>query len=262
MSVRLTVFTKPWKMPLPDLARHVHALGFDGIEMPVRPGYPVTPDNVTEELPRAVRILADHNLTIGSIAGPTDEKTMAACAATGVPIIRICVGHRADETYTQGEARLQREYDVLAPRLAAHGVTLGIQNHSGDRDVPNAATLRSLVARYDPKQIAAVWDAGHNGLEGEAPETALDIVWPHLCMVNLKSAYWRRTNGPEAEQAEWEIYWTTGRQGRANFPRVVKELQRRGYTGAVCLPAEYTDEEAVDRLITDDIAYVRSLFAA
>ena len=131
MSARLTVFTKPWKVPLPELARHIRALGFDGIEMPVRPGYSVTPENVTEELPRAVSILADHNLTIASIAGPTDERTLAACATTGVPIIRICVGHREDETYTQGEARLQREFEALVPRLAAHGVTLGIQNHSG-----------------------------------------------------------------------------------------------------------------------------------
>ena len=259
-QITLTVFNKPWKMALPELAKHIAMLGFDGVEMPVRPGYPVTPENVTSELPNAVRILGEHGLKIASIAGPTDEQTMAACAASGIPIIRICVGVRADEDYMEGEARLQREFAALVPLLDKHGVTLGLQNHVGNHDVCHAMGLRHLAENFDPKQIGLVWDAGHSGLEGEPPETALSIVWSHLCMVNLKSAFWRRTNGPEAEVAEWEPYWTTARQGRANWARVAAELLRRDYAGVVCLTAEYTQEHEVDRLITEDVAYARSLF--
>ena len=260
-KVTFTVFNKPWKLALPDLARHVAALGFSGVEMPVRPGYPVTPDNVAAELPKAARVLADHGLKIGSIAGPTDEKTMAACAEARVPIIRICPNLGADETYLAGEARLKREFQALAPLLAKHGVCLGIQNHSGNRDIPNAMCARHLVEQFDPKVVGIVWDAGHNGLEGEAPELAIDIVWSHLCMVNLKSAFWQRVNGPDAPVAEWRTYWTSGRQGRANWPRVAAELKRRDYKGVVCLTAEYSDEKAVDRLIAEDLAFARELFA-
>jgi sugar phosphate isomerase/epimerase len=260
-NITFTVFNKPCKLPLPELARHIAKFGFDGVEMPVRPGYPVHPENVTTMLPQAVKILGAQGLKIASIAGPTDEKTIAACAACRIPIIRICVNYREEETYMQGEARLQREFDALVPLLEKHGVTLGIQNHSGRRDYCNAMSLRHLIEKYNPKQVAAVWDAGHNGLEGEPPESALDIVWSRLCMVNLKSAFWQRTNGPEAEVAEWRAYWTTGRQGRANWPRVAAELKRRGYAGVVCLTAEYTDEHAVDRLIAEDLAFARSLLA-
>lgn len=259
MSVSFTVFTKPWKMPLPELARHISRLGLDGVELPVRPGYPVTPENVATGLPEAVKILREQGLTIASIAGPTDEKTMAACAESGVPLIRICVGMRPGERYLEGEARLQREFDALVPLLSKHGVTLGIQNHCGNRDVCNAMGLRHLIEKYDPARIGAVWDAGHNGLEGEAPEMAIDIVWSHLRLVNLKSAYWRRVSGPE-EEAAWETYWTTGRHGRANWPRVAAELTHRGYAGALCLTAEYTREHEVERLLAEDIAFVRSLF--
>ncbi len=260
MSVTFTVFTKPWRMELPALAKYISELGFDGIELPVRPGYPVTPENVSDGLPAAVKVLAEHGLKIASIAGPTDEKTMAACAEAGVPVIRICVGTRSDESYMAGEARLQREFEALVPLLDRYGVTLGCQNHYGTHDVVNAMGLRHLVEKFDPKHVAAVWDAGHTGLQGESPESAIDIVWSHLCMVNLKSAYWRRTNGPEAEHAEWSAHWTTGRHGKANWPAVAKELRKRGYSGAVCLTAEYSDEEAVDRLIAEDIQFARSLW--
>jgi sugar phosphate isomerase/epimerase len=256
--IRLTVFTKPWRMPLPELAAHVSALGFDGVELPVRPGYPVDPENVGAELSRAVAILGDRGIRIDSIAGPTDERTIAACADCGVPVIRVCLEIRRGEGYMAGEARLRRELDALLPLLDQYGVTLGVQNHSGAY-VCNAMGLRSLLTGYDPRRVAAVWDAAHNALNGEEPEMALDIVWPWLRMVNLKNAFWRRTRGPEAEVVEWSPYWTSGRQGIASWPRVACELRRRGYAGVVCLTAEYSDEASVDRLVAEDLAFARSL---
>ncbi len=142
--------------------------------------------------------------------------------------------------------------------LDHYKVTLGIQNHC-DRNICNAMGLKHLIDRYDPHQIAAVWDAAHNALNGEDPEMAIEIIWSHLCMVNLKNAYWQRVNGPEAEQAEWRPYWTLGRHGLASWPRVTAELKRRAYSGVICLPAEYSDEGAVDRLIAEDIVYAKAL---
>ena len=42
-------------------------------------------------------------------------------------------------------------------------------------------------------------------------DSALDVLVPHLCVINLKNAYWRRVSGPEAEVAEWKI---TGHRAR------------------------------------------------
>ncbi len=163
-----------------------------------------------------------------------------------------------DEGYLASVANAQREYDALVPLLDRYGVQIGVQNHC-DRFVPNALGLLHLIGRYDPKHVGAVWDAAHNALNGEDPELALDIIWSHLCMVNLKNALWRRTTGPEAEDVQWRPYWTSGRQGLASWPRTSRELKRRAYSGVVCLTAEYDDEESVNRLIAEDIAYARQL---
>lgn len=257
---RFTVFTKPWKLPLPELAAFVRRLGFDGVELPVRPGFQVEPQEVTTRLPEAARVLAGEGQVIASVAGPTDEPTIAACAEVGIPLIRICVDIPAGRDYMQQEEQLQREFDALVPLLDRYGVTLGIQNHYG-RSVANAMGIRHLIERYQPRHIGAVLDPAHCGLNGEIPELALDIVWSHLRMVNLKNAFWRRTNGPEAPAARYEPYWTSGRQGLCSWERVAGELRRRCYRETICLTAEYTDAEAVDRLIAEDIAYARSLFA-
>jgi len=260
-GITYAVFTKPWKTtPIPELGKFVKEMGFDAVELPVRPGFQVEPESVAKGLPEAARQLADCGVEIASVAGPTDEATLAACAEAGVPVIRICVGIGQDEGYMEAEERLQREYDALVPQLDKHGVTLGIQNHC-DRCVANAMGIRHLIEKYDPRHIAAVWDAAHNALNGEDPELAIDIVWSHLCMVNLKNAFWRRVNGPEAEGVVWRPFWTTGRQGLASWPRVAAELKRRGWRGVLCLTAEYSDEEGVERLCREDVAFAKSLFA-
>jgi len=258
-KIVFSVFTKPWKMPVPELGKFVKGLGFDAIEFPVRPGFQVEPENVTKGLPQAARQLADCGVRIASVAGPTDEATIAACAEAGIPIIRV-MARIGEDGYLASEARLQREYDALLPLLEKYGVKVGVQNHC-DRFVANASGLRCLIGKYDPRYIGAVWDAAHNALQGEDPELAIDIVWSHLCMVNLKNAFWRRTSGPEAEHVTWRPYWTSGRQGLASWPRVAAELKRRNYEGVICLTAEYSDESSVNRLIAEDLAYAQSLFA-
>jgi sugar phosphate isomerase/epimerase len=257
-AIRFSVFTKPWKMPIPELGAYVRALGFDGIELPVRPGYPVEPDSVAE-LPRAARQLADEGVQIESIAGPTDEAAIAACAEAGVPVIRTMV-RIGSEGYMASVAEAHRAFDALLPSLERSGVRIGVQNHC-DRYIPHAMGLLHFLERYDPRQVCAVWDAAHNALNGEDPELALEIVWSHLGMVNLKNAIWQRIVGPEAEVAAWRHYWTDGRHGLASWPRVAAELRRRGYQGVVCLTAEYSDGDAVDRLIREDIAFAKSLFS-
>jgi sugar phosphate isomerase/epimerase len=213
---------------------------------------------VSRGLPEAVKILADCGVKIFSIAGPTSEEAIAACAESGVPVIRI-MANLPVESYLESEALWRKEWDALVPLLDRYGVTLGIQNHVG-RFINNASGMRHVLENYDPRHIAAVWDAAHNALQGEEPEMALDLVWSHLCMVNLKNAFWQRTNGPEAEVAGWKPFWTLGRHGLASWPRVTAELKKRGYRGPVCLTAEYSDEAAVERLIAEDITFARRLF--
>jgi len=259
-GISLSVFTKPWKTPVPELAAHVRALGFDGVEFPVRPGYPVEPENVERDLPAAVQAFAREGLRVFSVAGNMDLPTIRACAACGVPIIRV-MARVPGSDYVATIGRLQAEYAALVPALEHYGVTIGVQNHFG-RNVPDALALVQLLAPFDRRHFAAVWDAAHESLQGGEIDHALDIVWPRLCMVNLKNAFWVRTNGPEAEVAEWQHYWTSGRQGLTSWPQVVSELRRRGYRGVVCLTAEYTDQSSVDRLIAQDLAFATELFAA
>lgn len=260
-SVVFSVFTKPWpKKSIDELGRFVHWLGFDGIELPVRPGFPVDPDNMAVELPKAVKTLAQHNVKIFSIAGAATEPMIAACGSAGIPTIRIMAPIGAGG-YLATEERLRTQFDGLLSALERHHVRIGVQNHVG-RYVCHASGLRALLAGYDPKLVGAVWDAAHNALQGEEPELAIEIVWRNLCMVNLKNAIWQKKKNANGPAAEWAAHWTLGSDGLASWKRVADELRRRQYTGVVCLTAEYSEEDQVDKYIAEDLHFARRLFGA
>lgn len=259
-GVSFAVFTKPWPDDsIEGLADRIAGLGFDAVEIPVRPGFQVAPENAEKVLPVLVERFADRQLSVVSIASTLEERVFGACAAAGVTLIRVMApmtrGH-----YLESEATVRRKLADVAPLCERYGVQVGVQQHYGDH-VTDAVGLRSLLQGTDARWVGAIWDVAHDALAGVEPENGLDLVWERLLMVNLKNAYYQRTNGPEAEIAQWDRYFTTGTHGLASWPRVAAELRRREYHGAVCLTAEYSDTDAVERLCRQDLAYAKGLFA-
>jgi sugar phosphate isomerase/epimerase len=133
-------------------------MGIDGVELPVRPGFQVTPQNVRRGLPEAARILRDCGLVIGSISGPIDEPTIAACGECGVPIIRIMVPIDPAAGYRASEDAVRRQFDAVLPLLQEHGVAIGVQNHCGMM----IGSAMGLAPRrgYD-QLVGAVLDPAH-----------------------------------------------------------------------------------------------------
>ncbi|MGG1519363.1 sugar phosphate isomerase/epimerase [Paenibacillus oryzisoli] len=257
-----SVFTKPWKsLPAEQLAEKVRTLGFDGIEFPIREGFQVEPHNAAEALPKLSRLMADYGLRIYSVAASTEESVFAACAEAGVPVIRIMLDIDFDEGYWQSEKRIRAYIAGLQPLCERYGVKVGVQQHTGRTRVKTAAGLLRFLEHTDPRCFGAIWDAGHDGLRGEGPDIGLDMLWPQLCMVNLKNAYYRQTNPEDEQQAQWETVFTTGRRGMASWPAVARCLEQRQYEGVLCLTAEYEDERLIDRHIAEDIAYAKEVFS-
>jgi len=265
----VTVFCKPWPdLSIDRLLTLTDSLGFDGVELPVRDGYPINPNNVATELAKASRAFQARGKTIHSIAGHPDEKTIQACAEAGVSLIRICIPIDMKVGYRATEKKVRSWFDSLVPSLERTGVAIGVQNHC-DYMVGSAIGLMHLIESYDPKLIGAVLDPAHCAVDGEPEDMAIDIVWSHLRMVNLKAASHQRTNGPDEEEARWRVLWTTAQHSGFSWRTVVGELKRRGYSGPICLPAEYSDPlgaeqlmgDPVKKLVEKDLRYYKSLMA-
>ena len=263
-NVYFALFVKPWKsLSLRELIKHVRELGFEWIELPVRPGFLCEPDAIESALPEIVRVLGEEGVKVLNITADlplTDERLYSGSLSAGIHMNRVMFNRQEGENYWDAEKRARKLLDEAIPFCEKYEYQIGVQNHFG-RYVPvNAMGMHQLIKDYEPKYVGAIWDPAHNALEGEDPEPALDIVASHLCVVNLKNAFWMKVNGPEAEEADWNVYWTSGRQGRASWRRVAGKLKSMQYTGPVCLSAEYSVELDIDRLITEDLSYAKACF--
>ncbi|TDF91212.1 sugar phosphate isomerase/epimerase family protein [Paenibacillus piri] len=258
--ISFSVFTKPWKaLSMWELGTLVSGMGFDGVEFPLRDGYQLEPANA-DRLPQLVEQFAEFGLTIYSVASGTDERIFAGCAEAGIPMIRMMPSIDRELGYMASEKKAREQIEALLPLCEKYGIKVGCQQHYGNHIV-DAMGLHHLLEDYDPNYVGAIWDSAHDALAGQQPEFGLDIVWSHLCMVNFKNAYYKLLSGPEAEAAEWKRYFTSARHGLASWSRAAAYLKKRSYRGVVCLTAEYTNEQEVDRLIRQDIDYAKSLFA-
>ena len=262
-KTEFAVFVKPWReLSLPKLAIHVQELGFDLIELPVRPGFQVEPERIEQDLPNAVQFLADVGIRVLNVTvdlPPDDERLYAACAASKIAMNRV-IFKRSHPSYWESENAVRRQLDAALPLCERYGVKIGIQHHYQNTVPLNSMGLYQLVKEYDPRWVGAIWDPAHNALQGEDALTGLELVQSHLCMVNLKNAYWRRTNPPDGSEARWGAYFCAGPHGRTSWADVAAGIKRVGYTGPLTFSAEYTDHTYTDRLLEADLAYARKLF--
>jgi sugar phosphate isomerase/epimerase len=253
MNYKYSVFTKPWKIQLPEeLASLVSDMGFDGVEFPLRGGYQVQPSDAVLSLPALADVFAAHGLKIYSVASGLDEHIFEACAISGVPMIRIMAGYGA-EGYLEGERRTKAILDGVTPLCEKYSVKVGVQHHCG-KMVNNSMELRHLLEGLDKRYIGAVWDAAHSALAGENPEQGLEILREYLFMVNFKAAYYRRTDDSVRP------YFTAGRENPFPWADAVNYLKNTGYDGVICMPAEYTDESGIKEKVTEDLIYLKNLF--
>jgi sugar phosphate isomerase/epimerase len=262
----ITVFTKPWQnLEIDDLAELVAELGFDGIELPVRPGFQVEPETIEISLSNAVRVFKNKGLMIYSVAGDFDHRTAVACAEAGVPVLRTMLKLSPDMSYMESVEAFRGDARSIGKALVGSGTTIGLQNHC-DEFVTSSIGIIHAIEHLAADEVSAVLDLGHTGLDGEMEEIAIDIAWSRLSMINLKNAI-RIEDGIDSNGAiQWNRTWVAGREGFTSWDKVVAELNKRSYKFPICLTAEYKDEslnplvgKAVIPPLKDDLAFLKKL---
>ncbi|HEY9290391.1 MAG TPA: sugar phosphate isomerase/epimerase family protein [Microlunatus sp.] len=251
------VFSKPWaELAAEPLAELVRRLGFTAIELPVRDGAFVTPERAPAELPGFVETLHSLGIDVVSVASEPTPSVLSACAAAGVPMIRIMAPIQSDG-YRASVRRLRQDLERLAPECERTGVRIGIQPHHG-------AFVSTVLGVYElirglPTEFCLVWDAGHDALAGEDPAYTLEQCGDRLGLVNLKNAVYRRVD--DGTPARFRTWFGAGDQGLADWPKIINRLQLIDYDGPICLTAQYSDTTAgeVADLVAADLNWARFL---
>lgn len=227
-------------MDYPRLAEAVKAIGADGVDLTVRPGGHVLPENLGVDLPRAVEAIRGAGLALPMIstriASPGDAEaapTFEAAAAQAIPFIRVG-GHKYARSGNPLDElpRIQQDCAGLAALAETHGVTLGYHNHSGDLNfgAPLWDLLRVIEAVGSPR-LGSNFDVGHCTAEG--PFGDLDLtaraLAPQVKMLAVKDFVF------EGRRPRW-VPLGEGVVPLADFFRRFREA---GFTGPISIHFEY-----------------------
>ena len=240
-----------------DLAAKVQALGFDGIDVNVRPGHPVNPANVATALPEAVALwkkqglvcpLATAPVTLVDPDAPEVEPLYAGCMAAGVP--RVKIGFFPFTPGADYWALVEVARQALA-RFARVGERYGVQTvyqvHSGSVLGSNCAGLMHLLRGLDPRWVGAYPDLGHMVLDGEDYPMGLAMVREYLSIVAVKDAY--HAPQPLGSEPPFLPRFVAVGRGAVNWRRALGALKALGFDGACSVHTEYEFDESIIRRV-------------
>ena len=226
-------------LPYDQLAETVSALGFKGVEAPVRKGGHVEPARVEEDLPKLVEAFKKCGVTITLMttdintvnSADRTEKVLRTACALGIPSYRM-------KWYAySGKQPLWAELDEVRPQLRdlvalsrEIRILPSYQNHSGPKFVGAAVwDMATLMKDYRPEELSWNFDFFHAMVEGGLSwPNHLALARDHISMVYFKNFTWQ---GRVAEGCPL----SEGRVGKDS----VALLRKSGYAGPVCLHVEY-----------------------
>jgi sugar phosphate isomerase/epimerase len=270
----LIYFTKFLKgMNISEIAAKVQSLKFNGLDLAVRKGQTVNPENVNVALPEAVRVCRDHGLSIplvtleGNAVDPNKpevQSIFAACGAAGIGLIKL--GYwvwQPGENYWARVTSIKHALDGFCALSQKHNVCTLVHTHSDEYYGSNGAGVMHLVKDYDPRYVGAYIDPAHLSIEGEPLPMVLSMVGKHLRMVAAKNVRYVPSENPGGPIFKRE--WCLLNEGLVHWPTALKLLKSAGYNGPVSIHGEYSATEERDgvlELVEKEMAYMRPIVAA
>lgn len=269
--MKLMLFSKHLgALPLVEAGRVIVDLGFEGVDLTVRPRGHVLPENARSELVGAVKALEYMGLAVPLVTtgitaadDPYAEDIFSAAAEAGVPDLKLGYWHyEGFGTLRAALDDVSRKLDGLEALARRTGVRATIHNHSGAFISALAPVVWHLIADRDPAAIGAYVDPGHLVVEGglEGWRMGLDLLCDRIAVVAFKDYLWERDADASGKLRMVRVARPLSK-GMVPWGDVVAHLREACYDGWISLHREY-GEQTVAGVVADvpqDLAYLRAI---
>jgi sugar phosphate isomerase/epimerase len=236
-----------WTSGIAEMAEVMVSLGYEGVDLTVRPGGHVEPNRVQEDLPKAAEIIRKAGLKLPMVttrytdaSSPEVETVVKTCAALGIRLYRC-------DTFTYDAKRplpvQLEEFRGRVKELAAlnrrYGVCAIYHTHSGPGRVGASMwDLYLLLKDVDPDAVAVNFDIGHATVEGGYGGWihSTRLLLPISRGVAVKDFLWRKN-----EKGVWTPWWRPLGEGMVNFRQFFAMLKQSGFAGPLQVHMEYPE---------------------
>ena len=240
----LVFFSKPFNsLSFDELAAKTAALGFQGLEAPIRAKGNVEPEAVAEELPKLTAALRKHGCAIHIMtsdindpSAPLTESVLRVAAAENIPFYRLKYFKYEDgKSITQQIDNWAAQLKDLTQMSHELGITPVYQNHAGSNYFgAQIWDVYRAFQKIGSDHIGMAYDIRHATAEaGSSWPIGFRLISDHVKAVYVKDFVWGESTRP--------VNVPLG-EGRVK-PEFMKMLAKTGFKGPISLHEEYLDHK-------------------
>ena len=225
-----------------DMSAAAVDMGFDGLDLTVRPKGHVLPEQVIDDLPKAVEAMKKHGLNPKMMstnvwdANNIVQKTVLETASTlGFTNYRTdWLKYPEDKSITESQVlfgKQAKDLEILNEKLGLIG---GYQNNSGMNVGAPVWDLLPILEATNGKYMGSQYDIRHAVVEGgECWELGLRRIKPFINSIVIKDFKWG------IEDGKWQPINVPVGEGMVDFNRYFSLLKKYKINVPVSLHVEY-----------------------
>jgi len=225
-----------------DLACIISIIGFDGIDLTVRKGGHIEPENVKHELPKAVKIAQKYGLNIPMITTritgidlKTDRKIIEVAADNGITHYRMGSIDYDHSMSISKNIQLQKyRFEALNKINKKYKIHGGFQNHWGSKFGSPVWDLYQVLEELRSEWTGSQYDIRHAVVEGGGSWIlGMKAIAPYITSVVIKDFVWIEENG------NWYPRSVPLGTGMVDFELFFREFRKLEKVGPLSLHYEY-----------------------
>lgn len=242
-SFTINIFSKNlhW-LNYSEMASAVAEIGFDGIDITVRPEGHVLPEKVTEDLPKAVEAIKKAGLKVHMITtaiidvdSPFAESILKTASSLGVAYYRMgWIQYDEKITMEDNLKSIQSRLTKLAELNKKYNIQGHYQNHSGSSFGSPIWDLWLVLKEINSPWIGSQYDVLHATLEGANSWTlGLKLLKPYIGTLDIKNFQWAKKDG------KWVAEIVPLGEGNIDFKKYFKLIKEYNIQGPLSIHYEY-----------------------
>ncbi|WP_372772212.1 sugar phosphate isomerase/epimerase family protein [Mangrovibacterium sp.] len=225
-----------------EMAKTAREIGFDGVDLTVRPKGHVLPERVAEDLPKAVKavrengLLADRMTT--AITDPDDELTvqiLKTAADQGITNYRLgWLSYDWSIPVNENIRIFNEKLRKLAALNKQFGLKGAYQNHAGEMAGGPVWDIALMLEGVDPDYLGVRYDIRHATAEGgQSWPIGLNYLADKINSFDLKDFRWENING------KWSPVTVPLGEGMVDFARFFQIIHQQHIAGDITMHFEY-----------------------
>jgi L-ribulose-5-phosphate 3-epimerase len=242
-AFKISIFSKnlQW-LDYTEMAKVAADLGFDGVDLTVRPLGHVLPENVETDLPKAVEAIKKAGLkmymmttAITAVDEPHTEKILKTASSLGIRHYRTGWLTYDDKKSIEDNLKAKREqFQKLADLNAKYSISGEYQNHSGMYFGAPVWDLYRILQEINSPWLGSQYDILHAHVEGfNAWPIGLKLIAPYIRSICLKDFVWGIKDG------KWALQTMPAGEGLIDFKKYLGLLKQYNVSVPVSLHYEY-----------------------